>query len=57
MPVASDIRSLSESLPASFSPYTAPERRSAVVNQRLELRATNTNTRDLGSWISYTMVD
>jgi len=52
MPVASDIRSWRLSLPASFSPYTAPERRRAVVNQRLELRATNTTTRDLGSWIS-----
>ena len=30
-----------------------PERSKAVVNQRLELRATKTTTTDLGSWMVY----
>ena len=30
-----------------------PERRRAVVNQRVELRATKTTTIDLGSWMVY----
>ena len=30
-----------------------PERSKAVVNQRVELRATKTTTRDFGSWMVY----